>query len=146
MDWSSLDYCEVLAAVWTLILTAPIHCRGSIIEQIMECFFLIVRLKNTCALLCYLNIFLLFWSSTTEKSSQDNLLNICFRVSLKIVSHMGLKQHEDSCNFTNNLSLSCYWSLWINSHTSYLKWPYLCHFFEQYVFIHVAFSFLHCVC
>ncbi len=27
-----------LSAVWTLILTAPIHCRGSIAEQMMECY------------------------------------------------------------------------------------------------------------
>ncbi len=27
-----------LSAVWTLILTAPIHCRGSIGEQVMECY------------------------------------------------------------------------------------------------------------
>ncbi len=26
-----------LSAVWTLILTAPIHCRGSIAEQVMQC-------------------------------------------------------------------------------------------------------------
>ncbi len=25
-----------LSAVWTLILTAPIHCRGSIGEQVMQ--------------------------------------------------------------------------------------------------------------
>ncbi len=24
-----MDYCDVLSAVWTLILTAPIHCRAS---------------------------------------------------------------------------------------------------------------------
>ncbi len=29
-------YCDVLSAVWTLILTAPIHCRASIAEQMME--------------------------------------------------------------------------------------------------------------
>ncbi len=28
-----MDYCHVLKAVWTLILTAPIHCRGSTGEQ-----------------------------------------------------------------------------------------------------------------
>ncbi len=28
-----MDYHDVLSAVWTLILTAPIHCRGSIGEQ-----------------------------------------------------------------------------------------------------------------
>ncbi len=27
-----------LSAVWTLILTAPIHSRGSISEQVMECY------------------------------------------------------------------------------------------------------------
>ncbi len=27
-----------LSAVWTLILTAPIHCRASIDEQVMECY------------------------------------------------------------------------------------------------------------
>ncbi len=27
-----------LSAVWTLILTAPIHCRWSIGEQVMECY------------------------------------------------------------------------------------------------------------
>ncbi len=34
-DWSGVDYCGVLLAVWTLIMTAPIHCRGSIGEQDM---------------------------------------------------------------------------------------------------------------
>ncbi len=27
-----------LSAVWTLILTAPIHCRASIAEQVIECY------------------------------------------------------------------------------------------------------------
>ncbi len=35
-----LEWCGLLvmflSAVWTLILTAPIHCRGSIAEQVME--------------------------------------------------------------------------------------------------------------
>ncbi len=34
MYWSGVDYLWIivmfLSAVWTLILTAPIHCRGSI--------------------------------------------------------------------------------------------------------------------
>ncbi len=42
MDWSGVDYLWIivmfLSAVWTLILTAPIHCRGSIGEQVMECY------------------------------------------------------------------------------------------------------------
>ncbi len=40
MYWRSVDYLRIivmfLSAVWTLILTAPIHCRGSTGEQIME--------------------------------------------------------------------------------------------------------------
>ncbi len=35
MDWSGVDYCDVFISCWTLILTAPIHCRGSIGEQVM---------------------------------------------------------------------------------------------------------------
>ncbi len=38
MDWRGVDYLWMfLSAVWTLILTAPIHCRGSIAEQAMSC-------------------------------------------------------------------------------------------------------------
>ncbi len=39
MDWSGKDdlwiIVMILSAVWTLILTAPIHRRGSIGEQVM---------------------------------------------------------------------------------------------------------------
>ncbi len=39
MDWSRVNYLWIivmfLSAVWTLILTAPIHCKGSIGEQVM---------------------------------------------------------------------------------------------------------------
>ncbi len=44
MDWSRVDYLWIsmmlLSAVWTLIFTAPIHFRGSIGKQVMECKFL----------------------------------------------------------------------------------------------------------
>ncbi len=30
-----VDYCDIFSALWTLILTAPIHCRGSTGEQAM---------------------------------------------------------------------------------------------------------------
>ncbi len=39
MDCSSVDYLWIivlLSAVWTLILTAPIHCRGLIGKQVMH--------------------------------------------------------------------------------------------------------------
>ncbi len=42
LGWSGVDYlCIIvmfLSAYWTLILTAPIHCRGSIGEQVMQCY------------------------------------------------------------------------------------------------------------
>ncbi len=42
MDWSGVDYLWIivmfLSAVWTLILTAPIHCRASIDETVMQCY------------------------------------------------------------------------------------------------------------
>ncbi len=39
LEWCGLlvDY-VFLSAVWTLILTAPIHCRASIAEQVMWCY------------------------------------------------------------------------------------------------------------
>ncbi len=62
-----IKWCGVmfLSAVWTLILTAPIHCRASIAETVMECFispnlmkkqnYLLDRLMRTFS--AYLN----FW-------------------------------------------------------------------------------------
>ncbi len=42
MDWSGVDYLWIivmfLSVVWTLILTAPIHCRWSTGEQVMKCY------------------------------------------------------------------------------------------------------------
>ncbi len=39
LDWSGVDYLWIilmfLSAVWTLILTAPIHCKESTCEQVM---------------------------------------------------------------------------------------------------------------
>ncbi len=39
MDWSGVDYLWIivmlLSAVWTLILTAPIHCPEFIGEEVM---------------------------------------------------------------------------------------------------------------
>ncbi len=50
MDWSGVDYLWIivmfLSAVWTLILMAPIHCRGSIDEKMMECYISPNRRRN----------------------------------------------------------------------------------------------------
>ncbi len=39
LEWCGL-LVILLSAVWTLILTAPIHCRGSTGEQVMDAEFL----------------------------------------------------------------------------------------------------------
>ncbi len=42
MDWSRMNFLWIivmfLLAVWAIILMAPIHCRGSIGEQVMQCY------------------------------------------------------------------------------------------------------------
>ncbi len=40
MGWSHVDYCDVLSAVWTLILVSPIPFRGSNDEQLINAKFL----------------------------------------------------------------------------------------------------------
>ncbi len=51
MDWSGVDYLFIivmfLSDVWTLILTAPIHCRASIAEQVMQCYISPNLMKKT---------------------------------------------------------------------------------------------------
>ncbi len=37
-QWIQWNIVMFLSAVWTLILTAPIHCRASIGEQMMQCY------------------------------------------------------------------------------------------------------------
>ncbi len=39
-NWSHVDYCDVLSAVWTLILTAPIHCWDSLVSKWCNATFL----------------------------------------------------------------------------------------------------------
>ncbi len=53
MDWSGVDYLGIiimfLSAVGTLILTAPIHCRGSIGDAMLKLIYILDRLKvNFC--------------------------------------------------------------------------------------------------
>ncbi len=33
-----------LSAIWTLVLTAPIYCRGSIIEQVLYCYTVFLQI------------------------------------------------------------------------------------------------------
>ncbi len=54
MDWSRVDDLWIivmfLSVVWTLILTAPIHCRGSTGEQVMKYYIscIIGIVQNKC--------------------------------------------------------------------------------------------------
>ncbi len=53
MDWNHVNRLWIIvkfgSAVWSLILTAPIHCRGSIAEQVMQCYiFRLKHLLNIC--------------------------------------------------------------------------------------------------
>ncbi len=41
VDWSGVDYMWIIVMFYQLfglILTAPIHCRASIAEQVMQCY------------------------------------------------------------------------------------------------------------
>ncbi len=65
--WTGLVWIIVmfLSAVWTLILTAPIHCRGSIGEQVILNFSKSVLMKKQTHLQLGLSveqIFILGWS------------------------------------------------------------------------------------
>ncbi len=62
----SVDYLWiiVISAVWTLILTAPIHCRGSIGEQVIQCYIspnLIKKLTWGCV--NFQQIFIFGWTN-----------------------------------------------------------------------------------
>ncbi len=63
MGWSGVDNLWIivmfLSAVWTLILTAPIHCRASIAETVMQCYISPNLMKKQTHLTLHLG-----WMST----------------------------------------------------------------------------------
>ncbi len=73
-----MDYCDVLSAVWTLILTAPIHCRASISEQVMQCYISPNLMKKQIHL--HLGL-----------SEGDSIFNFRLSISLN-VSNMNLRE------------------------------------------------------
>ncbi len=92
MDWIYGHVCCLwiiamfLSAIWTLILTAPIHCRGSICEQVMQCNAMQSLSKSNLmkkqTLIGWVNIFLEnlhFW------------VNHSFN-SISTISTLGVKQ------------------------------------------------------
>ncbi len=47
MNWSRVDYCDALSAIWTLILMAPIHRRGFTGEQVLHYSKSVPKTKQT---------------------------------------------------------------------------------------------------
>ncbi len=61
-----------LSAVWTLILMAPIHCRGSIGEQVMECYISpnLMKTQTHLHLECrWVCVFIRFGEDTNSSTS-----------------------------------------------------------------------------
>ncbi len=52
--WITCGLLMFLSAVWTLILTAPIHCRASIGEQVMQCYISpnLCPVSGVCTQIC----------------------------------------------------------------------------------------------
>ncbi len=75
MDWSGVYYCDVLSAVWTLILTAPIHCRDSIDEWCNAKILQICSVEETnSSISCmawewvhFLQMFIIGWTISRAK-------------------------------------------------------------------------------
>ncbi len=96
MDWSGVDYLWIivmfLSAVWTLVLTAPIHCRGSIGEKVMECYISPNLMKKQTHLhlgwpegVCtFQQIFIFGWSIPLSMLNMHN----CHRSSIIICACM----------------------------------------------------------
>ncbi len=68
-----------LSAVWTLILTAPIHCRASIAEQVMQCYVSSNLMKKQ-TLHLGLPEYIFYFSLNT--------LIICFNVIMLCLNHL----------------------------------------------------------
>ncbi len=74
MDWSGVDYVMFLSAVWTLILTAPIHYRASIGEQGRNATFLQIWWRNKLYILdglrvsSFQQIFIFGWTIPLNES------------------------------------------------------------------------------
>ncbi len=90
-----MDYCVFLSAVWTLILTAPIHCRGSIAEQVMQCYIS----PNLMQKQAHLHLGRPQGEDISSKSSfiGELLLEECCITSASVLEQTPLQLH-DSCS------------------------------------------------
>ncbi len=86
-----------LSAVWTLILTAPIHCRGSTGEQVMQCY-------NSPNLFWRRNKFIYILNGWRDYSFKFPTINYSFNACFAAVTHVSpLCLSEKRC--TTSLSM-----------------------------------------
>ncbi len=115
-----VDYCEFLSAIWTLILTAPIHCRWSIGEQVL-CFKSVPMKKQALLHLGWHEVEYIctkfpFWVDYSFKYSSFQIkalkgkrqisgsLHCCFAEHIHSIRSMNLKENRIRTGL-----LSCIW-------------------------------------
>ncbi len=92
MYWSGVDYCDVFISVWTLILTAPIHCRASTGDAMLY-FSKSVQMKKQTHLH-------LGWSENIALASLHFWGNCSFKsikVSMKSILYQNIYFHHIVC-------------------------------------------------
>ncbi len=113
-----VDYCDV----WTLILTAPIHCWGSTDEQVMQCY-------NSPNLLLKSATSSITWLWVHELSSN---LHFCVNYSFNSSLCEGLLQIMDNLFFLNPCILpEEHWtssSVYVKKHKSKSTWAVYVYF------------------
>ncbi len=102
-----------LSAVWTLILTAPIHCRGSVGEQVMLNLFQSVRWRNKLINILdglrYIFKKCIFWVTYSFKY---NLTTNTKQLDIKIKNEISWSYYCSSACMLNANILQCHaWCL-----------------------------------
>ncbi len=102
-----------LSAVWTLILTAPIHCRGSTGEQVMQCY-------NSPNLFWRRNKFIYILNGWRDYSFKFPTINYSFNACFAAVTHVfPLCLSEKRC--TTSLSMERQ-SFFLQNNAGFSKW------------------------
>ncbi len=105
MDWSGVDYCDVLSAVWTLVLTAPIHCRRSCNAAFLQICSNEETHSSTCiASGCF--SFHIGWTVSSSLTSWEG--ETATRVWIPTLGH---SQCDGSVNVNNSADITLIWSI-----------------------------------
>ncbi len=92
-EWvQTADKNITLSAIWALILTAPIHCRGSIAEHVMQCWispnvFRQNKQTHYCVILDSLRVSLRVWDDLLIEKQRSR----CFQLIQYIVKSNKLR-------------------------------------------------------